>query len=92
MGTLIPSVFHKKEIFFTAESESLQVYKRVILRDFPHNELLVKKPRMKNGEEYPRNEKHTCKGTGVDHGAYEKLKNSPCGRSRGIQSMWQGQG
>ena len=43
----------------------------------------MKETRIRNGEEQPRNKKHTCKGTGVGRGAYEELKKSPCGQSKG---------
>lgn len=60
----IPYVFHKKKIFFTAESESLQVYQRGFQEISPINESLVKEPRMRNGEEYPRNEGAHAKALG----------------------------
>lgn len=49
----------------------------------PAQESLVKETRIRNGEEPPRNKKHTGRGTGAGPGAREELKDSPCGQSKG---------
>lgn len=46
--------------------------------------MLVKDAKIRNVDEYPRNKQYTCKGPEVDdNGAYEEMKKSHCGWSRG---------